>query len=211
MSLLIDPNDLDNLQSLCHDERCPIDVLGTVTNDTRLVTYNDDSAGINLPMATVFATGRTIQLAATPCIPDPTVPVRPQGLELTAACHQILSHPAVADKSFLITISDRSVGGLTARDQLVGPWQVAVADCAVTLADYRNVHGRAFGLGERPALAVFDPAAAARIAISEALTNLAAARIGALTNVKMSLNWMADATNAVRARRIGSGRTGHLR
>ena len=113
-----------------------------------------------------------------------------EGIELEAAAYDVMRHPTVGSKSFLITIGDRSVGGLTARDQMVGPWQVPVADCAVTTLGFTTQRGEAMAVGERTPLAVINSAAASRMAIGEAVTNIAAADIE-LARVKLSANWMA--------------------
>jgi phosphoribosylformylglycinamidine synthase len=115
------------------------------------------------------------------------------GIDLREAAYRVLRLPAVADKSFLITIGDRSVGGLTARDQMVGPWQVPVADVAVTLMGFDTHRGEAFAMGERTPLALVSPEASGRMAVAEALTNIAAAPIADLGDVKLSANWMAAA------------------
>ncbi|MGA7986313.1 MAG: phosphoribosylformylglycinamidine synthase, partial [Burkholderiales bacterium] len=115
------------------------------------------------------------------------------GIELEEAALRVLRHPSVASKMFLISIGDRTVGGLCARDPLVGPWQVPVADCAVTLLDYEGYAGEAFAIGERAPLALIDAPASGRMAVGEAITNLAAARIERLASVKLSANWMAAA------------------
>src|SRR5688572_6277880 len=112
---------------------------------------------------------------------------------LEGAAYRVLRHPAVADKTFLVAIGDRTVGGLCARDPFVGPWQVPVADCAVTLLDYQGYAGEAFAIGERTPLALIDAPASGRMAVGEALTNIAAAAIASLSNVKLSANWMAAA------------------
>ena len=109
------------------------------------------------------------------------------------AAYRVLRHPAVADKTFLIAIGDRTVGGLCSRDPFVGPWQVPVADCAVTLMDFEGYAGEAFAIGERTPLALVEGPASGRMAVGEAITNLAAARVGALDRVKLSANWMAAA------------------
>ena len=109
------------------------------------------------------------------------------------AIARVLRLPTVADKTFLITIGDRSITGLVARDQMVGPWQVPVADCAVTASDYRGFTGEAMAIGERTPLALIDAAASGRMAVAEAITNLAAAAIAALGDIKLSANWMAAA------------------
>ena len=112
------------------------------------------------------------------------------GVDLQKSCIDVLSHPTVASKRFLITIGDRTVGGMTHRDQMVGPWQVPVADCAVTLADFEGFGGEAMSMGERTPLATLNPAASGRMAVAEAITNLLAAPIE-LSRVKLSANWMA--------------------
>src|SRR5207245_6314151 len=109
------------------------------------------------------------------------------------AAHRIMRHPAVAAKHFLVSIGDRTVGGLCSRDPFVGPWQVPVADCAVTLLDYDGYAGEAMAIGERTPLALIDGPASGRMAVGEAITNLAAARIASLGSVKLSANWMAAA------------------
>jgi len=109
------------------------------------------------------------------------------------ACRRVLRHPTVARKTFLVSIGDRTVGGLCSRDPFVGPWQVPVADCATTLSGFQGYGGEAFAVGERTPLALISPEASGRMAVGEALTNLAAARIGELARVKLSANWMAAA------------------
>jgi phosphoribosylformylglycinamidine synthase len=120
-------------------------------------------------------------------------PLDLRAVELEEACRRVLRAPTVADKTFLVSIGDRTVGGLCARDQMVGPWQVPVADCAVTLMDFEGYAGEAFAMGERAPLALIDPAASGRIAVGEALTNLAAVPVADLGRVKLSANWMAAA------------------
>src|SRR4029077_3706849 len=112
-------------------------------------------------------------------------------IELREAAYRVLRFPAVADKTFLITIGDRTVGGLVSRDQLVGPWQVPVSDVAVTLADYRGAAGEAMAMGERTPVAVLDAPASGRLAVSEAITNILAADVGTLSQIRLSANWMA--------------------
>src|SRR3984893_5460226 len=116
-----------------------------------------------------------------------------EDIKLTEAAYRVLKHPAVADKTFLVAIGDRTVGGLCARDPFVGPWQVPVADCAVTLLDYEGYAGEAFAIGERAPLALIDAPASGRMAVGEAITNLAAASVTSLDRVKLSANWMAAA------------------
>src|SRR5207253_445521 len=115
------------------------------------------------------------------------------GVTWKEAAYRVLQLPAVADKTFLITIGDRTIGGLCARDPMVGPWQVPVADVAATLVDYKGYAGEAMAMGERTPLALIDPAASGRMAVGEAITNIAAAGVRALADIKLSANWMAAA------------------
>ena len=117
------------------------------------------------------------------------------GLELHDAALRVLAHPSVAAKQFLVTIGDRSVGGLTARDQMIGPWQLPLADCAITLSGFEGFGGEAIAIGERAPLALLDAAAAARMAVGEAITNLCAAPVESLERIKLSANWMAAANH----------------
>jgi phosphoribosylformylglycinamidine synthase len=188
--LAIEPSRLDAFAALCERERCPYAVVGSATDQDRLlVAAEGQRAAVDLPISTLLGNPPRLQRNAR------TVPVELAPLELSAvdpaqAAVEVLRHPTVASKSFLITIGDRSVGGLCSRDQMVGPWQVPVADCAVTLADYEGYAGEAFAMGERTPLAIGNPAAASRVAIAEALLNLAAADVD-FPHVKLSANWMA--------------------
>src|SRR5690606_12689221 len=190
--------------ALCERERCPFAAVGVATAEEHLtvgygVLAEDRSAAasqdlpINLPMDVLFGKAPKMHRDA-----QRPAPVRWRGLNTNAidlheAGLRVLAHPTVAAKQFLITIGDRAVGGLTARDQLVGPWQMPVADCALTLAGYGGMAGEAMAIGERTPLALIDAAAAARMAVGEAITNLCAAPIEALERVKLSANWMAAA------------------
>jgi phosphoribosylformylglycinamidine synthase len=146
---------------------------------------------IDLPMDVLFGKPPKMHrdTAHPPAAPWPALATA--GLDLREAGLRVLAHPTVASKSFLVTIGDRSVGGLTAREQMIGPWQLPLADCAITLADYDGFAGEAMAIGERTPLALLDSAAAARMAVGEAITNLCAAPVQALEQVKLSANWMA--------------------
>ncbi|RKH26442.1 phosphoribosylformylglycinamidine synthase [Corallococcus praedator] len=187
------PEDLPRFAALCERERAPFAVLGEATQE-EVLTLSDRQLGdtpIALPMDVLFGKAPRMHRegVSRPLTHAPlSVPK-----DYKALAHAVLSHPTVADKSFLITIGDRTVSGLTARDQMVGPWQVPVADCAVTLSSILSTTGEAMALGERTPLALIDAAASARMAVGEALTNLAAARIDKLSDVKLSANWMAAA------------------
>jgi phosphoribosylformylglycinamidine synthase len=188
--LAIPPSALPTFDLLCRRERCPYAVLGTVSDDTRLrVASVDGTRPVDMPMQVLLGkpprmhrTGRR----AVRALP----PVEAAGFDLDEIARRVLRLPAVASKSFLVTIADRTVGGRCARDPMVGPWQVPVADCAIGLADLHGVHGDALSIGERPPLAVIDPAASARMAIAEALTNLLGAPVER-RRIKLSANWMA--------------------
>lgn len=190
--LAIAPESLDRFATLAARERCPFAVVGVATDDGRLrldPIDPDDDVPIDMPM--------DVLLGKPPKMTRDVRRVRrsaPEmdltGLDVRAAAYAVLRHPSVASKRFLVTIGDRTVGGLTHRDQMVGPWQVPVADVAVTLADHLGFAGEAMASGERTPLASIDAPASGRMAVGEAITNLLAAPID-LSRVKLSCNWMA--------------------
>jgi len=191
---------LAEFAALCARERCPFAAVGVATAVEHLVVAygavpgnTPSDAPIDLPMDVLFGKPPKMHRdAAHP--PAPRWPVlKTAGLDLHEAGLRVLAHPTVASKNFLVTIGDRSVGGLTAREQMIGPWQVPVADVAITLSDYEHVVGEAMSIGERTPLALLDAAASARMAVGEAITNLCAAPVDALEEVKLSANWMAAA------------------
>jgi len=188
----IKPESLALFESFCKREHCLYAVIGHATDEEHL-TLSDEWLGgkpVDLPMSVLFGKPpkmhRNVQRLAKDL---PALQL--DKVELAEAVKRVLAFPAVADKSFLIHIGDRSVTGLVARDQMVGPWQVPVADVAVTASGFYAHTGEAMAMGERTPLAVIDGPASGRMAIGEALTNLAAARIGKLNDVKLSANWMA--------------------
>src|SRR5690554_5131856 len=192
--LAIDPERLELFERICERERCPYAVAGEATAEEHLRV--DDAyfgnAPIDLPLNVLF--GKPPKMTRdVRREPAPRTDLRFEEGSIRELAYRVLRLPAVADKSFLITIGDRTVTGLIARDQMVGPWQVPVADAAVTLADYTGYTGEAFAIGERTPIAIVDSAAAARMAVGEALTNLASAPVESLTRVKLSANWMAAA------------------
>ena len=188
--MAIAPESLAQFQAFCERERCPFAVIGTATEDKQLVLVDGDNAApVDMPMNVLLGKPPKMHrdvktVARSIAALDLT------GVDLQKSAISVLSHPTVASKRFLITIGDRAVGGLTHRDQMVGPWQVPVADCAVTLADYQGFAGEAMSMGERTPLAVSNAAASGRMAVAEAITNLLAAPI-TLARVKLSANWMA--------------------
>ena len=192
--LAIAPNDLPTFEFYCQRERCPFAVVGSVTESGDLVVSDQregrNETPVNMPMDVLL--GKPPRMTRIASTSKPALaPIDAAGVPLDLIAAQVLRSPCVADKSFLITIGDRTVGGLSHRDPMVGPWQVPVADCGVGLLDFEGYAGEALAVGERPALAVIDPAAASRIAIGEAMTNLLSAGIGSFERVKLSANWMA--------------------
>jgi phosphoribosylformylglycinamidine synthase len=189
-ALAIDPQRLPAFDWLARRERCPYAVLGRIADDGRLVVAREGEVpAVDMPLDALLGKPPRMHREVSHVV-RALPPIDTAGFDLAQVALDVLRHPTVASKSFLITIGDRSVGGLVCRDQMVGPWQVPVADCAVTLADFVGYAGEAMAMGERTPLAVVDAAAAARVAIGEALTNLAAADIE-LARVKLSANWMA--------------------
>ena len=190
--LAIAPAQLGLFETICTRERCPFAVLGEATEDAQLLLSDETFANrpIDIPMDLLFGKPPKLTRSATRVTSyqgmDQVLPVT-----VAEAIGRVLHHPCVADKSFLITICDRTVTGMVHRDQMVGPWQVPVADCAVTLSDYRGYTGEAMAMGERAPLAVLNAPASGRMAIGETITNLAAAHIENLQRVVLSANWMA--------------------
>jgi phosphoribosylformylglycinamidine synthase len=188
--LAIAPESLATFKAFCDRERCPFSVIGVATEERQLVLEDPGAQSpVDMPMNVLLGKPPKMHrdvktLARTPTALDLT------GVDLQRAVIDVLSHPTVASKRFLITIGDRTVGGLSHRDQMVGPWQVPVADCAVTLADFKGFAGEAMSMGERTPIAAIDAAASGRMAVAEAITNLLAAPIE-LPRVKLSANWMA--------------------
>ena len=193
--LAIAPESLPQFKAFCERERCPFAVVGVATQERQLVllddqaTTSDAAKPVDMPMNVLLGKPPKMHRDVK-SIKRNITPLNLTGVDLQDAVLQVLSHPTVASKRFLITIGDRTVGGLTHRDQMVGPWQVPVADCAVTLADYQSFQGEAMSMGERTPLASVDAAASGRMAVAEAITNLLAAPIE-LERVKLSANWMA--------------------
>jgi len=198
--LAIAPESLAQFKAFCERERCPFAVIGVATEERHLTVGALDlslaSQGegegehpVNMPMDVLLGKPPKMHRDVT-TVERTGQPMDLNGVDLQQAVIDVLSHPTVASKRFLITIGDRTVGGLSHRDQMVGPWQVPVADCAVTLADFQGFAGEAMSMGERTPLAGINAAASGRMAVAEAITNLLAAPIE-LPRVKLSANWMA--------------------
>jgi phosphoribosylformylglycinamidine synthase len=190
----VSPDNLEQFKQFCERERCPFAVVGEVTEQERLV-LNDSlfkNAPIDLPMEVLFVRPPKMVREVKRSKPK-NQKLDLSSIKLEEAIERVLKLPAVGSKKFLITIGDRTVGGMSVRDQMVGPWQVPVSDLAVTAATYDSNHGEAMAMGERTPLAVIDAPAAARMAIGETITNLAAGDIKQLSDIKLSANWMAAA------------------
>ena len=188
-ALAVDAQMLPMFDAMCRRERCPYAVVGMATDERRLVLNDGSRKVIDMPLDLLFGKPPKLHRDVARSRPE-LPPLDLTGVELATVAFDVLRHPTVASKRFLVTIGDRTVGGLSSRDPMVGPWQVPVADCAVTLADFSGFRGEAMALGERAPLAVLDAPASGRMAVGEAITNLLAAPIE-LARVKLSCNWMA--------------------
>jgi len=191
--LAISEADLESFRAICERERCPFAVLGTATADGHLLVEDAllKQRPVDVDLEIILGKPPKM-LRDVKRVAPPRRTLELEDISMSAAVSRVLCHPAVASKTFLVSIGDRTVGGLCARDPFVGPWQVPVADCAVTLFDYAGYAGEAFALGERTPLALIDAPASGRMAVGEALTNIAAAA-PELARVKLSANWMAAA------------------
>jgi len=188
--MAIAPESLEQFKAFCERERCPFAVIGVATQERQLQLVDEgQESPVDMPMDVLLGKPPKMHRDVK-TVARQTKPINLTGVSLQDAVIGVLSHPTVASKRFLVTIGDRAVGGLTHRDQMVGPWQVPVADVAVTLADYQGFAGEAMAMGERTPLASIDGPASGRMAVAEAITNLLAAPIE-LPRVKLSANWMA--------------------
>ncbi len=192
--LAVAAEDMPLFDAICQRERAPYAVVGEATEERHLTLEDNHFANTPIDMPMDILLGKPPKMhreASTLKVVSPAL-VR-SGIELNEAVDRVLRLPAVAEKTFLITIGDRSVTGLVARDQMVGPWQVPVANCAVTAASFDSYHGEAMSMGERTPVALLDFGASARLAVGEAITNIAATDIGELKRIKLSANWMSPA------------------
>ena len=183
--------DMPRFAAICERERCPYAVVGRAVADQQLLLEDRllPETPVDLPLSVLFGKAPRMHRDAERVLPAPTA--FSGDVDLAEAVHRVMGHPTVAAKTFLITIADRTVGGLIARDQMVGPWQTPVADVGVTSAGYATRVGEAMAMGERTPVAVLDAPASGRLAVAEALTNIAAARIAQIEDIKLSANWMA--------------------
>ncbi|MGB8518065.1 MAG: phosphoribosylformylglycinamidine synthase, partial [Gallionella sp.] len=192
--LAIAPERLEQFREFCERERCPFSVVGVAIADDNLIVRDDEfnNDAVNMPLSVLL--GKPPRMTRNVVRETARLSACDIGkMELSDAVQRVLRLPSVANKTFLIAIGDRTVGGMTARDQMVGPWQVPVADVAVTLMGFNTHKAEAFALGERTPLALVNAPASGRMAVGEALTNIAAARIEKIGDIKLSANWMAAA------------------
>ena len=195
--IAIHPKDLERFAKMCERERCPYAVVGHTTQNRQLQLHDQQQAKnidqqypIDMPMEVLLGKPPKMHRDVH-TTQEQFPPFNCNAIELKEAIELVLQQPTVASKSFLITIGDRTVGGLNSRDPFVGPWQVPVADCAVTTMDYSGYRGDAMSMGERAPLALFNAPAAAKMAVGEAITNILAADIASIEDIKLSANWMA--------------------
>jgi len=191
--MAVEPEHLARFAAICERERCPFAVVGEATEAQHLSLVDDrfENAPVDLPMSLLF--GKPPKMHRESQRQKPPVDEFTAELSVSDALDRVLSFPAVGSKSFLITIGDRSVTGMVARDQMVGPWQVPVADCAVTTVSLDSHLGEAMSMGERTPVAILDGPASARLSIAESITNLLAAPVAQLRDIRLSANWMCAA------------------
>ncbi len=191
--MAVEPENLARFTDICERERCPFAVVGEATEalHLQLTDSHFDNAPVDIPMSVLF--GKPPRMSRDIHRRHIAKPALQLDISVQDALLRVLQVPSVASKNFLITIGDRSVTGMVARDQMVGPWQVPVADCAVTTVSYDSFAGEAMSIGERTPLALVDGPASGRMAVAEAITNIAAAAIGDIRNIKLSANWMCAA------------------
>jgi phosphoribosylformylglycinamidine synthase len=195
--LAVKPEDIQRFEAICQRERCPFAVVGEATEDKTIKVTDQqfDNNPVDLPMSVLFGKAPKMHRSAEK-LELAGDDFGTQYLNINEAVIRVLQHPAVASKSFLITIGDRSVTGMVARDQMVGPWQVPVADCAVTTVTFDSYAGEAMAMGERTPLALINAPASGRMAIGEAITNMCSTRIADIKDIKLSANWMCAAGSA---------------
>ncbi len=190
--LALAPGSVAHFAAVCERERCPYAVVGEITGDGRLRVTDALLSGTPVDMPIDVLLGKAPRMTrSVRSLPKPAAELSTDGTSVGESLDRLLCLPTIADKSFLITIGDRTVGGVTSRDQMVGPWQVPVADVAVTLNSYDGYGGEAMAMGERAPVAVLNAAASGRLCVAEAITNVLAADIAELTDIRLSANWMA--------------------
>ncbi len=188
------PADLNTFEAICQRERCLYAIIGETRAEEHLLLTDEtfNNKAVDIPMDVLFGKAPKMHRDVKSRKVN-SQSFNSSDIDLTDAIEKVLQLPSVADKTFLITIGDRSITGMVARDQMVGPWQVPVADCAVTTATLKTHQGEAMAMGERTPVALLDAAASAKMAVAEAITNIASAAIADISQIRLSANWMAAA------------------
>jgi phosphoribosylformylglycinamidine synthase len=190
--LALVPKSINRFAALCERERCPFAVVGEITGDGRIRVHDPLLSGTPVDMPLEVLLGEAPRMTrSVRSIPKRRTALLTAGASIADSLDRLLCLPTIADKTFLITIGDRTVGGLISRDQMVGPWQVPVSDVAVSLSGFEGYCGEAMAMGERAPAALLDPPASGRLAVGEAITNIMAADIQKLADIRLSANWMA--------------------
>ena len=189
--LSIKDTDIDDFQAICERENCPFSVIGCATDNQKFILKDDSQCYIDLPMKLLFGEKGEQQISVNSSIIEENS-FDYSGFEFADSLNKVLSLPAVASKQFLITIGDRSVGGLTVQDQFIGPWQVPVADCGITSNDFSFSTGEAMAVGEKSSIAAHDPVSSGEMAVCEAILNICSAPIWDLSKIALSANWMSS-------------------
>ena len=191
--LAIHPDNKEAFVSICERERCPYALVGYTTEEkyVKLYDFATDTYPVDVPLSMLFGELPISDMVVSSETPDIHSSTPIQNFELKKSIHSVLRHPTVASKSFLITIGDRTVGGMTARDQLVGPWQVPTSNYSMSLRSFTDHSGEVVTLGEKPTLAINNPSASMRMAMGEALTNMVSVPIKGMNEIQVSANWMA--------------------
>ena len=189
--LSIKDTDIDDFQAICERENCPFSVIGCATDNQKFILKDDSQCYIDLPMKLLFGEKGEQQISVNSSIIEENS-FDYSGFEFADSLNKVLSLPAVASKQFLITIGDRSVGGLTVQDQFIGPWQVPVADCGITSNDFSFNTGEAMAVGEKSSIAAHDPVSSGEMAVCEAILNICSAPIWDLSKIALSANWMSS-------------------
>ncbi len=201
--LAVEPEGMERFEAICRRERCPYAVVGTATEEEhlRLSDSHFDNNPVDLPLEVLLGKAPRMHRSVERTDFERKA-LKLAGIDLAEATERVLRLPTVAGKSFLITIGDRSITGLVNRDQMVGPWQVPVADCAVTATSFDVYTGEAMSMGERTPVALLDGPASGRMAIGEAITNIVSAKIGSLSDIRLSANWMSAASHPGEGERL---------
>ena len=192
--LAILASDLETFSEICKRENCPFAVVGTATADQQLILNDNNYKNTPINMSTNILLGNIPKIAKDVGLKSTEIihPLNIKTIHIEDALYKVIAHPTVASKSFLITIGDRSVGGHTVRDQMIGKWQIPVSDNAITATGYNEISGEVVAIGERTPIATLNARASGRMAVAESITNICSAKINTINDIKFSANWMAS-------------------